>query len=239
MASPETSRSVGTNVCDAIKQEFGDSPSIIRVRNLQHITKGPSNAWGQVGRPQPLLLSAGVYLEDTFGSSAKDDAVKADTVHYGILSKFFLECFEQDAIDSLSLGKLVTALWQKTTGWGPADTIPWVEGLDKPFLDLNRVTMLDLTVNLPKASLLGDGVSFSLTGGFSEGKMRMVAKAVRLLGLRVPTLIGVNPNERLARQVVVTDITVEDMWDGPEIDYVALEAAVVYVSTDIQYSRPT
>ncbi|KLU87755.1 hypothetical protein MAPG_06748 [Magnaporthiopsis poae ATCC 64411] len=54
---------------------------------------------------------------------------------------------------------------------------------------------------------------------------------LRLHGLRVPTLIGVNPNERLAKQFVVTDIEIDKFDYAPDV-YTALEALAVKIIGD-------
>jgi hypothetical protein len=99
-------------------------------------------------------------------------------------------------------------------------------------VDVSRVRRLALTVALPKASLLGDGVSLTASALFAEGTGRMEARAMALeiSRLRVPTLVGVNTNERLAKQFVVTTVTVEG-FDRPDDVYTEIEAVVVKVST--------
>ncbi|KAL2165152.1 hypothetical protein VTH06DRAFT_448 [Thermothelomyces fergusii] len=96
------------------------------------------------------------------------------------------------------------------------------------FLDLTKVRLLSVTVALPKASLLGDGVSLTASAVFDQaGAAEAWAMALEVGRLKVPTLVGVNANERLARQFVISTATVEkftrteDVYTDIERDIVA------------------
>lgn len=92
------------------------------------------------------------------------------------------------------------------------------------------IRYLSLTARLPKASLLGSGVSFTLSVAPGGGKY---ATALAVEGVRVPVLVGVNENERGARQVVEVTVTVEGVVGvgGKGGDWFArLEGVVVDVS---------
>ncbi|KAI0103725.1 Dihydroneopterin aldolase-domain-containing protein [Nemania sp. FL0031] len=129
-------------------------------------------------------------------------------------------------------------LWVKMTGRvvdGSKVALP----LDQiPFLDATRLRSLSLTLHLPKASLLGAGVSLSTTACFRDAAdlaagekknpLRSYARSLRLHGLHVPTLIGVNPNERTAKQMVVVDVEI-DRFDAYEDIHTELEGAVVKI----------
>lgn len=103
----------------------------------------------------------------------------------------------------------------------------------KPFLHLEAIRFMSVTMFLPKASLLGEGVSLTASGlfgpfaGVKYGCIRY-ALDLRLHNLRVPTLIGVNPNERTNKQVVVADIGLGN-WVALEDMYTNLEKGVVQV----------
>jgi hypothetical protein len=99
------------------------------------------------------------------------------------------------------------------------------------------VRVLTVTVGLPKASLLGEGVSVTASAVFDEagrGVMEARAMALEVKGLRVPTLVGVNANERLARQFVVVTVTVEGLTTKEDI-YTEIEAEVVRVSALLRW----
>ncbi|KAJ3534583.1 hypothetical protein NMY22_g6863 [Coprinellus aureogranulatus] len=53
----------------------------------------------------------------------------------------------------------------------------------------------------------------SVTGRTREGKRKVVKKEVRVEGIVVPVVIGVNPPERLAKQRVVTDLVFYERED--------------------------
>lgn len=110
-----------------------------------------------------------------------------------------------------------------------------------PFLDAARLRSLSLSMQLPKASLLGAGVSLTTTACFhgeeapennssnnSKNPLRSYSRSLRIHGLHVPTLIGVNGNERKARQMVVADVEI-DRYDATEDIHADIERVVVEV----------
>ncbi|SPQ18214.1 e74de566-e9c7-4ebf-9317-cd7f71053182 [Thermothielavioides terrestris] len=219
------------------------------------------DAWGRAGKAQPARLSAEVAFAAGFAAAAAGDALGAgDTVHYGVLSKAVLACVarfeaqqrqqqqqqqqqrgegevilaggegQEEGLGQAREGtvrELLQALWAELTGLGLDGGEPRKEA----FLDLGKVRLLSVAVALPKASLLGEGVSLTASAVFEEGTGRMEARAVALeiSRLRVPTLVGVNANERLAKQFVLTTVTI-DGFDGAEDAYTEIEAVVVKVS---------
>jgi dihydroneopterin aldolase len=111
------------------------------------------------------------------------------------------------------------------------------EAIPLPVLKGQKMRMLEITVMLPKASLLGSGVS--LKGAFSydwtqdEGPSGY-SMALTLHELRIPTLIGVNPNERLAKQMVVASVEM-DRYDRMVDAYCELEELVVKVRNRLPF----
>ncbi|KAI0442106.1 Dihydroneopterin aldolase-domain-containing protein [Xylaria telfairii] len=231
----------------------GEPPAIVRVRNLQSMMTAGRDAWGRAAKPQPVLLSSSVSFARAFETSSARDAVDAETVHYGNLSKTLLEgmgLFSSAASgveakkDGGGGGVPRTAdvfeiLWVKMTGRVVDGSRVALPPDQVPFLDAARLRSLALTLRLPKASLLGDGVSLTTTACFKDAghlggqegmkkmnPLRSYARCLRLHGLRVPTLIGVNPNERAAKQMVVVDVEI-DRFDVQEDIHTELERAVV------------
>jgi hypothetical protein len=99
-------------------------------------------------------------------------------------------------------------------------------------VDVGKVRLLSVTVALPKASLLGDGVRLTASAVFDAagtGRVEGRAMALEVSRLRVPTLVGVNANERLAKQFVVVTVTVEGFTRGEDV-YTEIERDVVEVS---------
>lgn len=74
-----------------VRAEAGEPPAIVRVRNLQSVMTAGRDAWGRAAKPQPVLLSSEVSFARAFETSSARDAVDAETVHYGNLSKALLE----------------------------------------------------------------------------------------------------------------------------------------------------
>lgn len=267
-----------------VRAEAGEPLAVVRVRGLQSAMAAGRDAWGRAAagnKPQPVTLSTEVAFARAFETASARDAVDAgDTAHYGTLSKTLLagvELFNSPAVvasanNAKSEGKgkeeggeipktprtadVLEILWVQMTGRVldgsrvalPPDQVPFLD------LDAARVCSLALTLRLPKASLLGDGVSLSTTACFRDlegeegqqeerrrGKkmnpLRSYARALRLHGLRVPTLVGVNSNERAARQMVVADVEV-DRFDVFEDIHAELERFVVEVRCGISYAFP-
>lgn len=63
--------------------------------------------------------------------------------------------------------------------------------------------------------------------------LRSYARCLGLHGLRVPTLIGVNSNERAAKQMVVVHVEI-DRFDVQEDIHTELESTIVEVC-DVSY----
>ncbi|KAI1774003.1 Dihydroneopterin aldolase-domain-containing protein [Hypoxylon cercidicola] len=201
-------------------------------------------------------------------SSGNADKLDDGTVHYGTLSKTLLGSLElwgqankprtagspaqnvaAAAIVATGSAKDVQAprtadvvelLWVRMTGRvvdGSRIALP----LDQlPFLDASKLRSLALTVQLPKASLLGAGVSLTTTASFREdvlkdGKdnessnknpLRSYSRSLRIAGLHVPTLVGVNSNERKAKQMLVADVEI-DRFDVADDIHSDLEKMIV------------
>lgn len=229
----------------AVRMAAGEPIATVRIRNLQMTLPVPRtglpselcalDAWGRAGRSQPLLVSVEVGLAEPFPEASADDRVANDTVHYGMLSKAVMQSVEalgehsaSSSESVLGLRGVLDAIWSNLTG---ADlegqqTVP----IKVPVLDVSRIKLLSITAHLPKASLVGEGVSLTATatGLGSSALPPKTAVALRLHQIRVPTLIGVHPHERTAKQAVVADVTM-DRYDIREDAYMTLEALVIHV----------
>ncbi|PTB62969.1 hypothetical protein BBK36DRAFT_1162748 [Trichoderma citrinoviride] len=227
----------------------GQPPAVVRVRNLQTSIAGPSDAWNRKGRPQPLCVSASVMLKEAFDTSSSADRVESDTVHYGLLSKAILASLEsqqQQHLDaqklasaagtsqSSSLRDVVNTIWNDLTGQdgnGRSKVTEEEPETNASFLKPSTIRCLELTVHLPKASLLGGGVSLTriaLFGRDGESRPQPRGMSLKIHDLRVPTLIGVNDNERKAKQVVVATIEI-DKFNIDEDVFTMIEAEAVEV----------
>jgi hypothetical protein len=92
------------------------------------------------------------------------------------------------------------------------------------------LSSLSIEILLPKASLHGSGVSLEGRYIYEEGHHGPSAYSMvmKLRELKVPTIIGVNGNERKARQMVVASVEME-RWDRMVDAYNELEEIVVKV----------
>lgn len=219
-----------------IQNASGAPTAVVRVKNLQSTIQGPQDAWGRPNRPQPISVSASVSLAKPFGSSSSTDVVDSDTVHYGLLSKAILRTLDRLAAQARTdqitpLPDVLENVWIDLTGLNTFGK-PSGGATEKPFLNTAFVRSLSITVYLPKASLLGAGASLTGSAVFDidDGgvSMSMRGMSLKVHDLRVPTLIGVNDNERTAKQVVVANVEV-DKFDGVGDAYCGLEAVVVEV----------
>jgi hypothetical protein len=105
---------------------------------------------------------------------------------------------------------------------------------EKPLLGLQLLQDLELQVFLPKGTLLGGGVSLTTCGSFLSGPETSDASPYRstlkIHDIRIPTLIGVNANERLARQWVIATVEIDPYTSCHGFDrYNELEQIVVKV----------
>jgi len=99
-----------------------------------------------------------------------------------------------------------------------------------PLIDCSMLNSLSLEILLPKASLLGSGVNLKGDFIYEEGHHGPSAYSMvlQLRELRVPAIIGVNGNERKAKQVIVANVEME-RWDRMVDAYNELEEIVVKV----------
>jgi dihydroneopterin aldolase len=211
----------------------GEPHSVIRVRNLQATAQVGRDAWGRTGKVQPILISATISLREPFDKASAEDSVNnKSTVHYGILSKAILdsvETFPAEMIEGTLRG-LLDHILKYLTGTGLAAAHFDSRGGNSPhILERSALKALGLEVILPKASLIGGGVSLSVTTVYTtSGNAEAYAMTLKLHELRIPTLIGVNPNERLAKQIVVMNIEL-DSWSIESDSYNELEELAVKV----------
>ncbi|KAL2886730.1 FolB domain protein [Ceratocystis lukuohia] len=242
----------------------GEPTGSVKVTNLASTIKAGHDAWGRTNKMQPVSISVAVSLRQPFQRATATDNMADDTVHYGQLSKAILAALAvvnqrqssgNNGFDEpITLRAVLDVIWAALTGTTIDGTS--TETLVSPFLNLDYIQALSVSVLFPKASLLGSGVS--LTGmavykpeagklkkqAESEAKAQVEKKeertkkddrqetlvqnfgvALKIHEMRVPTLIGLNDNERLGRQIVVTDVQI-DRYSEHEDLYTGLEAIV-------------
>ncbi|KID90129.1 dihydroneopterin aldolase family protein [Metarhizium guizhouense ARSEF 977] len=219
----------------------GEPPATVRVQNIQSTIQGPSDAWGRQNRPQPISVSVAVGMAQSFGPTSTSDALASDTVHYGLLSKAVLATLARlgGAQGSSSGGRQLTlpaildTIWTDLTGVDTSGQ-PASPAQGPPFLKLASVKSLQVGLRLPKATLQGAGVCLTATAAFARGAMTARGIKLALCDLRIPILIGVNANERRAKQGVVANVEV-DRFDEARDCYCALEDVIAKAMTDSSF----
>ncbi|CAG8971682.1 hypothetical protein HYALB_00003150 [Hymenoscyphus albidus] len=214
----------------------GQPPAKIHVRNLQTSMKIARDAWGRYDKEQPVLVSVAVSLRHAFESASAQDEVTNSTVHYGTLSKAVLEACRyfsdtptdlyprEEKKEATALSALVTLIGVKLIRSNDEEAETH-KHLGRPLLTPSAVTCLEVRVMLPKSSLLGSRVSLTLSTFFGPQIVRVTSFVLSLHDLKIPTLIGVNPNERLAKQLVIANVCIEQ-WDHLPDSYNELEQVV-------------
>ncbi|KAH8754237.1 Dihydroneopterin aldolase-domain-containing protein [Hyaloscypha finlandica] len=228
--------------------------SQISVHNLQTTLPLARDAWGRPSKPQPLLISCTLSLRCPFSSTSASDNLTNATIHYGILSKAILEacqefrelCEDEVMPVPMHIKALVCYLQFYLTG---CDTLPRIpsyvalptnqnstsaskggkEGKPRePLVPCSMLNVFSLEVLLPKASLVGSGISLKGDFVYEEGHHGPSAYSMvlKLHELRVSAIIGVNGNERKAKQIVVCSVEME-RWDRMVDAYNELEEIVV------------
>ncbi|KAH9888268.1 Dihydroneopterin aldolase-domain-containing protein [Xylariomycetidae sp. FL2044] len=253
-----------------VASDAGEPVAVVRVRDLQGAGALPvgRDAWGRPDRPQPVLLSSEVSFARPFGAASRHDKVdQGDTVHYGTLSKALLGTLElcdrdrgqgrgqqkdskaaagvqqQQATKSPRTSDVFELLWVRMTGRVVDGSRVALPPDQVPLLDATGLRSLSLTIRLPKASLLGAGVSLTTTasfrddlllpvdgdgeeGGGRKNPLKSYSRSLRIHGLHVPTLVGVNANERAAKQMLVADVEI-DKFDVVDDVHSDVERTVV------------
>lgn len=241
-----------------LQQLCGESHTLICVLNLSLTLPLATDAWGRPSQQQPVLISCTVSLRAPFSSSSSTDAVNSSTVHYGILSKsILLACDEFKELchdDTMPVPMHLRALLQYVhfylthTDTFPAMICPpprgsWKESQSEPVLAISALRMLELEVVLPKASLLGEGVSLKGCFAYGTGNEKLesgpsaYSMCLGIRKLRVACLVGVNDCERKARQTVVCGVEME-RWDRMVDTYCEIEELVVKVCFSFHISSP-
>ncbi|KAG6088744.1 hypothetical protein E4U15_005285 [Claviceps sp. LM218 group G6] len=222
----------------------GPAPSVVRVQNIQSTIQGPHDAWGRPYFAQPISVSVAVHLHSSFGSASTSDKLTPDTVHYGLLSKAILATLDKSTqednevsscvCEALCLPEVLGRIWTDLTGLELFSSRIIRGRSGDPFLQVASLKRLEVKVCLPKASRVGGGVSLTGEGAFENGVLKMRGVRLGLHDIRVPVLIGVNKNERQAKQSVVANVEVERL-DVKGDHYCGLEDVIVQAMTSSSF----
>ncbi|EME83395.1 uncharacterized protein MYCFIDRAFT_121387, partial [Pseudocercospora fijiensis CIRAD86] len=163
----------------------------IAVKNLQ-LPFGviAPDVWGKA-KEQPALVSIHLLLNGGFASASSKDELDESTIHYGILAKRVRgSCRDGQTAGDLSqnIESIITDMARKGSG-------------------RFAVAKSTVDVQLPKASMFGDGITLSVATTYDHtGKAVAAARIFSLKGVKIMTLIGVNSYERTNTQPLIVDL---------------------------------
>lgn len=148
------------------------------------------NVWGEY-KAQPVLLSLALTLNPGIGSAADKDALDQNTIHYGHLAKRI----RGGASSDQTLSQCTAMVGDILYDMGQRD--------DHTF----RLSESKMQLTFPKASMSGETfeIQRSATHG-SDGTVSSPRTNFSICGMKVMTLIGVNANERQAKQPLLVGL---------------------------------
>lgn len=153
------------------------------------------------------------------------DTLTVETVNYSTLSKKILEACRKYDGATLTTMELLDKVFSALIGDQSGKVV------DGELVSYKTVRACDLKVFLPKASLIGSGIGLCTKRVFEMERpaTQLWSSVLEIHGLKIPTLIGINENERLAKQVVIASVEVEP-WISYMDFYNELEEIIVKVS---------
>ncbi|KAF9635141.1 hypothetical protein BFW01_g6036 [Lasiodiplodia theobromae] len=186
----------------------------VSLSSLNLVVPAGRDVWGRTDRAQPLALSLTVASRVGFTSAAASDALDAGTVHYGHLSKNLLKALDPSTTNNQWLSGLVVA--SRTSEALIATAAEGAVGAAK------------IDVCFPKASTLGTGAGVEWTVFYSPvGEVVSFSRQLYVKGMAIPTLIGVNSNERMKKQLCVVSVWIDRVSDGAIDSYYVVEDIVL------------
>ncbi|KAI9743120.1 MAG: hypothetical protein M1818_003415 [Claussenomyces sp. TS43310] len=204
---------------------------------------------------QPVFLSTRLSLRQPFQSAAESDVVNDSTVNYSTLSKTILKVVASrhaGAKTDWSVNDFLDWIFLHLTGYSPdggrgdrqlaaSEKTGGYLSLEEsslytaPLLKREDLKELELEVFLPKGSLLSKGINLTKSvyfdspgdGDSSSRSIRQVFSSIlKINDIQVATLIGINSNERTARQLVIASVEIEPYISPHRDSYNELEQIV-------------
>jgi len=196
----------------------------IALERLEVVVHAGHDVWGRP-KQQRAHVSVTLTLGSPFTSASSTDSVDASTVHYGTLSKAIQAALQAAIPDGGTAEHLSTA--------GLCSRIlQCVRSVAGP----RSLYATEMDVCYLKGSMFGDGAGYTTaTLGSNDGQLQ--SKVLYLRNVRIPCILGVNPNERLQKQPVVLSIWVDGIPDTRVDDYVALETLLFEVTVGFHDER--
>ena len=124
--------------------------------------------------------------------------------------------------------ELVQGVVEGLTGWAlSGEEVGKLNGAngERGMVDTLKMDLFELDIFLPKASMVGEGVSIMSRVRYESGAPLAYAPRLELRKLRVSTLIGLRDFERRCKQMLVVNVVV-DGWADAEDQYSHLEMIV-------------
>lgn len=200
----------------------------VSLSSLNLVARAGHDVWGRTDRAQPLSISVTVASRARFASAAAGDALDGSTVHYGHLSKNILA-----GMDDAVAGKA----WLS----GPDVASRVSEAVIKTAA-AGAVEGVKMDVRFPKASTLGSGAGVEWTLLYKEGGAELtgLARVLYVRDVKVPTLIGVNSNERAKKQMCSISVWIDKISEEAGDGYDVVEDLVLQVRQrlDFWYVEP-
>ena len=171
----------------------------ILLRDIKvNATIGPDR-WGKV-RPQPTLVSVRLTLS-LVEAATNDDLDK--TVNYGLLTKDILKVAEKEYRNAPELGRAVLALIQQTVSDG-------------------RLLSTEVNVEALNQFLTAHSLLATISYDAKDGSLK---ETTTVKDLQLYTIIGVNPPERIHKQLVVTNVVFDSVsWEDSKWPAKAVQA---------------
>ncbi|KAH7020624.1 hypothetical protein B0J12DRAFT_394911 [Macrophomina phaseolina] len=213
---PDSARSLRLYAHEAVAR-WPHTADTVSISSLNLTARAGRDVWGRTDRSQPLSISVTVASRAGFATAAAGDALDGGTVHYGHLSK-----------------NILAGLEDATAGGGKT----WLSGLDVASrvseavvgtAAAGAVEAARVDVRFPKASTLGSGagVEWALFYAPARGDVLASSRALYVRDIKVPTLIGVNSNERMKKQMCSFSVWIDSISDAAVDGYDVVEDMVL------------
>ena len=180
-----------------------ESTDKIVVQDLAVTVNAGTDVWGRK-KKQRALISVTVTLGKPFSTASSTDSVDESTVHYGTLSKALQARIQDDSLE-----------WMST-----ADLSISIAGIVRTAAGSTDIFAIETDVCYLKGSMFGDGAGHTTS---IITQLGVYSNMMYLRNVRVPCLIGVNSNERTAKQPVVVNVWIDCVPASRVDDYAALE----------------
>jgi len=187
----------------------------ILVDNLEVSVNAGTDVWGRK-KKQRATISVVVTLGQHFTSASTTDTVDQSTIHYGTLSRAIQARLLDGASEWVSSATLSAIILDSVRGMAGSTCIHAIQ----------------TTIKYVKGSMFGESIGYTTCNNERDGTK---SNTLCLQNVRIPCLIGVNPNERLRKQPVVVNLWVDCISDDRVDDYAQLEQVIFDMISETTY----